>query len=98
MSRLRGTAMGKLKFKDLARITEQELKRPSVRRELDEFFAEVLPDDDYMSMEDLKIEADLFRIIPCGGVTTAEQDQQGTAERRKDGPRNLILREEEGNG
>jgi hypothetical protein len=90
--------MHKLRFKDLARITEQELRKPSVRRELDEFFAEVHPDDDYMSMEDLKVEEDLFRIIPCGGVTTAEQDQQGTAQRRKDDPRNLILKEEEGNG
>lgn len=71
--------MTKLRFSDLARITEQELKRPSVRRELDEFFAEVHPDDDFMSMEDLKIEEDLFRIIPCGGATTTEQDQQRTA-------------------
>lgn len=71
--------MGRLRFKDLARITEQELKRPSVRMELDEFFAEVHPDDDYMSMKDLKIEDDLFRTTPCGGATTTEQDQQRTA-------------------
>jgi len=82
--------MSRLRSKDLARITEQELKKPSVRRELDEFFAEVLPDDDYMNMEDLKVEDDLIRIIPCGRENASEQDQHGTAQCRKTDPRNLI--------
>jgi len=88
----------KLRFKDLARITEQELKKPSVRRELDQFFAEVLPDEDFLSMEDLKIESDLLRIMPCGRESASEQDQHGTAQRRKTDTRNLILKEEEGDG
>ena len=59
--------MKKLKLKDLIRITEEELNKPSVRKELNEFLDRVCPDDDYMSMEDLKVEEDLFRMCHQNG-------------------------------
>lgn len=42
---------------ELIRITEEELRKAPVRREeLNAFLDEVLPEEDFMGMEDLKIE------------------------------------------
>lgn len=41
---------------ELLRITEEELQKAPVREELNSFLDDVLPEEDFIGMEDLKIE------------------------------------------